>query len=242
MPVYVGAFERTQCAARRDGNFSSRHRRGPRWRGRERYVRRRSRRRSFAWDCSGDAQSASSSRKNIEALREGLRDLGYVEGKNIAIEVSLCGWKVRAAEQARGRTGAVEGRRHRDLWHTRRTRGKTGNHDHPDCHGDQWRPRCRRACYEPRAAGWQRHRFKHVQSGDHREATRIAQGGGATYQTGSHPDKSRQSWTRGHKRVGACGQVARAGVATIRGAGARRVRKRLLGNDQASHRCCPDNR
>jgi putative ABC transport system substrate-binding protein len=38
-------------------------------------------------------QSASNSMRQIDLLREGLRDLGYVEGKNLAIELRIADGK-----------------------------------------------------------------------------------------------------------------------------------------------------
>ena len=59
------------------------------------------------------AVSPSAVSARIEAFRQGLRELGYVEGKNIVIECAICGGKTRSPPRACGRAGASQGRRHR---------------------------------------------------------------------------------------------------------------------------------
>ena len=50
----------------------------------------------------------------IEAFRQGLRELGYVEGKNIVIEWRSAESRTRAILGARGRAGPTESGRYRD--------------------------------------------------------------------------------------------------------------------------------
>jgi hypothetical protein len=45
--------------------------------------------------------SSTANGSYLEAFREGLRELGYVEGKTIVIELSLRRWQARAAAWAR---------------------------------------------------------------------------------------------------------------------------------------------
>ena len=58
-----------------------------------------------------DGQSA-----RIEAFRQGLRELGYVEGKNIVIEYRYAELKLRSPPRARGRASAFKGRCDRYGW------------------------------------------------------------------------------------------------------------------------------
>jgi putative ABC transport system substrate-binding protein len=44
-----------------------------------------------------------------EAIREALRERGYIEGQNIATEYRYSGGEARSAPRARGRAGASQG-------------------------------------------------------------------------------------------------------------------------------------
>ena len=63
---------------------------------------------------SGNSFSAISAR--IEAFRHGLRELDYVEGKNIVIEWRSAEGNFDACPRARSRASASQGRRHRHVW------------------------------------------------------------------------------------------------------------------------------
>ncbi len=52
----------------------------------------------------------------IEAFRQGLRELGYVEGKNIVIEFRFAEVKLGSSPRACGRASASQGRCHRYGW------------------------------------------------------------------------------------------------------------------------------
>ena len=94
-----------------------------------------------------------------EAFREGLRELGYIEGQNIVVEVRYAEAKRRSAA-ARSRPSwsslkvdviVTEG--------PARSLGRqAGDHDDPDRDSGDHRPGGSRARRQPRAAGRERHR------------------------------------------------------------------------------------
>ena len=71
------------------------------------------------------------SRTVCAAFRQGLKDTGYVEGENVAIEYRWAEDRIRSAAGAGGRSGSPTGRRDRRDQHRCGARGQGGNHDDP---------------------------------------------------------------------------------------------------------------
>jgi hypothetical protein len=57
-----------------------------------------------------------------EAFRQGLRELSYVEGKNIIIEWAIRRWEARSTVRADRRVSQSPGRSHRHGWWDRNAR------------------------------------------------------------------------------------------------------------------------
>jgi hypothetical protein len=91
----------------------------------------------------------------LNAFREGLRDAGYVEGRNLRLEIrSASGRPDLQLEKAR-RAGPPQGRPHRHVLHADRVGGETGNARHSDRDGRRGRSCRGRSRREPRPAGRQ---------------------------------------------------------------------------------------
>ncbi len=116
----------------------------------------------------GLLESGSPPNSRLEAFREGLRQLGYVEGKNIVIEYRWAGGETRSAPRAGRRVCPSQGRCHRDIIDAGDPGGPARNEDNSDRHGECWRSNCSGLRGQPRPAGWKHHRvhepfprFKH---------------------------------------------------------------------------------
>jgi len=77
------------------------------------------------------ANSFSVNTDRPEAFRQGLRELGYVKGKNIFIEWQFAGEKPGPPPRAHGRSSASQGRHHYHRWSASNPRCESGNcYDH----------------------------------------------------------------------------------------------------------------
>ena len=99
---------------------------------------------------SGSSLSAVSFRR--EAFRQGLRELGYVEGKNIVVE-----WRFADGKSDRLTEFAAELVRlkvdcHRHRWSHAYTFCQTSDEDDSHCHGTGWRSCWKRIRCQPCAA------------------------------------------------------------------------------------------
>src|SRR6266705_6272823 len=75
----------------------------------------------------GLLESISSSPARVqlwETLRQRLRELGYLEGQNIAFESRFAEGENRTASGSCGRAGCAKGRRYRHVWHVSEPGGK----------------------------------------------------------------------------------------------------------------------
>ena len=98
-----------------------------------------------------------------ESFRQGLRELGYIEGQNIRPRVPVGGGTPGEAGRARGRPGPHGGGRHRDRKHPSGAGSQAGHQHDSHCDGRRWRPGGGRAGGEPRPARGNCHRVNVVQ-------------------------------------------------------------------------------
>ena len=130
------------------------------------------------------ALSASDWATRVEALRAGLRDLGYVEGKNIAIEFR---WAEGNYDRLPTLVADLVRLKVNVIVNAGNPGCKAGHHHNPNrfCGGRRCRwVGCR---VQPRAAGRELNRIDVLPAGTHWEAARVAQGNHA------RPDGRRHS-------------------------------------------------
>ncbi len=87
-----------------------------------------------------DSRSPGEAANTVPAFREGLAEVGYVEGRNVAIEQRWAEGRLRPAAGAGGRSGQPPGRRDLRGRPVNRDSGKGRNLDHPYCHDRQSGP------------------------------------------------------------------------------------------------------
>lgn len=87
------------------------------------------------------AASGSDMERRTEPLRQGLRELGYIEGKNIAFVYRTTEGKSELHRETRRRAGRSQSRYHRHRYYRRRADGQESYQHHTDRDDDQHRSR-----------------------------------------------------------------------------------------------------
>jgi hypothetical protein len=115
--------------------------------------------------------SASATAHTLEAFREGLRELGYIEGKNIAIESRWAEGKTRSPAWTRRTASKPRGRSSSCCEHTGSQRRQAGNRDHSDRGGCQCRS-CRDRAHQKPCQSGRKHYWDDLlfSSGDRKKA------------------------------------------------------------------------
>ena len=114
---------------------------------------------------------------NLDALRKGLRDLGYVEGRNLIIEYRSADGRAERFPVLARRTGSSQGRLDRDQGNAGHPGDQERDRNDSGGDGDDGRPACPRG--ELRASGRQHHGGDDLQHRVDREADRTPQGAGS---------------------------------------------------------------
>ena len=150
--------------------------------------------------------------RRLEAFRQGLRELGYVEGRNIAVEprwaegrydqypalvADLVGLKVDIIV-------AVGGRATQDA--------QRATKDDPDRHVGRYRSPRERTRFQPCASRWQRHGDRADGHGRRWQTAGDAQGGSSQGVSGRPPLESRQS---GGHSPDTCAMSQQGGATTV---------------------------
>ena len=112
----------------------------------------------------------------LQAFRQGLRDLGWVEGHNIALEVRSADGKYERLPQLAAELVRLNVARDRRLEHPGGPGGPARHHDDPDRHTVCGRSDRERARRQPGASGGQHHGVDAPGSGVAREVCGVGQG------------------------------------------------------------------
>src|ERR1700756_3518762 len=91
-----------------------------------------------------------------QALLGGLRDLGYVEGQNLAIEYRFMLGQAKSYDELAAELAGTCSRRHRRRRHATGARGETANYHHSHYHGTRRRSPAQRPCRKPFSSWGQR--------------------------------------------------------------------------------------
>ena len=154
-----------------------------------------------------------------EAFRQGLRDLGYVEGRNLVIEYRDAEGKTErlpalAAELVALKVDVIVAARH-----TARPGRQASDQDPPHCLRCCCRSGCERARHQPCAAGRQCHGVVQPRPGARRQASGTAQAGRSGGRSGRCPLAARcprRTHGQGHAEGSRSRGTGAGGAASIR--------------------------
>ena len=121
----------------------------------------------------------------VDALRVGLRERGYVEGKNIVIDLRSAQRELRTAVRRSARVGTTQGRRDRSRWNEGCICGQACYDNHPYHRSCHRRSHCGWIGWHPCAAGGQCHRIGPTLTGGVRKTIGASQGSGSASRANS---------------------------------------------------------